>query len=43
MPYLIINSDIQLKKALEDAPKSFEFIIRPEEVVKYKYQKSEEN
>ena len=43
MPYLIINSEIQLKKALEDAPKSFEFIIRPEEVVKYKYQKSEEN
>lgn len=42
MPYLIINSDIQLKKALEDAPKAFEFIIRPEEVVKYKYQKSEE-
>lgn len=41
MPYLIINSDIQLKKALEDAPKSYEFIIRPEEVVKYKYQKSE--
>ncbi len=41
MPYLIINSDTQLKKALEDAPKSYEFIIRPEEVVKYKYQKSE--
>lgn len=41
MPYLIINSDIQLKNALEDAPKSYEFIIRPEEVVKYKYQKSE--
>lgn len=43
MPYLIINTDIQLKKALEDAPKSYEFIIRPEEVVKYKYQKSEIN
>lgn len=41
MPYLIINSDIQLKNALEDAPKSYDFIIRPEEVVKYKYQKSE--
>ena len=38
MPYLIINSDIQLKKALEEAPKSFEFIIRPEEIIKYKYQ-----
>lgn len=43
MPYLIINSDIQLKKAMEDTPKSFEFIIRPEEVVKYKFQEKTEN
>lgn len=43
MPYLIINSDIQLKKAMEDPPKSFEFIIRPEEVVKYKFQEKTEN
>lgn len=42
MPYLIINSEIQLKNALEDAPKTFEFVIRPEEIVKLKYKKTEE-
>lgn len=42
MPYLIINSEIQLKNALEGAPKTFEFVIRPEEIVKLKYKKTEE-
>jgi len=41
VPYLVINSDIQLEKILKenDAPRTFSYVIRPEEVVKLKYNK----
>lgn len=41
MPYLVVNSDVQLEKILKenDAPKVFSYVIRPEEVVKLKYNK----
>lgn len=39
MPYLIINSEVQLEKILEEnrKPQSFAYVIRPEEVIKLKY------
>lgn len=41
VPYLVVNSDIQLEKILKenDAPRTFSYVIRPEEVVKLKYNK----
>lgn len=38
MPYLVIKSDVQLKKILEEykAPQKMGFVIRPEEVIKLK-------
>ncbi len=39
MPYLFVNSEIQLKKILQEnaQPQLFSFVIRPEEVIKLKY------
>lgn len=39
MPYLVVNSDVQLQKILDEnrQPQTFSFVIRPEEVVKLKY------
>lgn len=39
LPYLVVNSDVQLQKILEEnkSPKTFSFVIRPEEVIKLKY------
>ncbi len=44
MPYLVINSEVQLQKILQEnsMPQAFSFVIRPEEVVKLKYRKPEE-
>lgn len=41
MPYLVVNSDVQLEKILQenDRPGMFAYVIRPEEVVKLKYKK----
>lgn len=41
MPYLVVNSDVQFDKILKenDAPVTFSYVIRPEEVVKLKYNK----
>lgn len=41
MPYLVVNSDVQLEKILleNDRPGMFAYVIRPEEVVKLKYKK----
>ncbi len=38
-PYLVVNSDVQLQKILEEngQPQAFSYVIRPEEVVKLKY------
>ena len=42
VPYLVINSDVQLEKILKenDVPGIFSYVIRPEEVVKLKYNKN---
>lgn len=42
VPYLVVNSDVQLEKILKenDAPGIFSYVIRPEEVVKLKYNKN---
>lgn len=39
VPYLVVNSDVQLKKILEEnaAPQMFTYVIRPEEIVKLEY------
>ncbi len=39
MPYLVVNSDVQFQKILEEngQPQAFSYVIRPEEVVKLKY------
>ena len=39
MPYLVVNSDVQLKKILEEnaVPQMFSYVIRPEEIVKLEY------
>lgn len=39
MPYLVVNSDVQLQNILKDneRPQTFSFVIRPEEVIKLKY------
>lgn len=44
IPYLVVNSDVQLEKILSEnqQPKSFSFVIRPEEVIKLKYEKNNE-
>lgn len=41
MPYLIVNSDVQLEKIVREnnQPAMFTYVIRPEEVVKLKYKK----
>lgn len=43
IPYLVINSDVQLQKILSEnkAPQQFAFVIRPEQVVKLKYNSKE--
>lgn len=43
IPYLVINSDVQLQKILSEnnAPQRFAFVIRPEQVVKLKYNSNE--
>lgn len=43
IPYLVINSDVQLQKILSEnkAPQQFAFVIRPEQVVKLKYNSNE--
>lgn len=44
IPYLVVNSDVQLEKILSEnkQPKTFSFVIRPEEVIKLKYEESNE-
>ena len=39
VPYLVVNSEVQLKKILEEnaAPQMFTYVIRPEEIVKLEY------
>ncbi len=39
LPYLVINSEVQLKKVLEEnaAPQRFSYVIRPEEIVRLYY------
>ena len=39
MPYLVVNSDIQLEKVIQEntQPQMFSYVIRPEEVIKLKY------
>lgn len=39
VPYLVVNSEVQLKKVLEEnaAPQMFSYVIRPEEIVKLEY------
>lgn len=39
MPYLVVNSEVRLKKILEEnqRPQTFSFVIRPEEVMKLRY------
>lgn len=39
MPYLVVNSDVQLQNILKEneRPQTFSFVIRPEEVIKLKY------
>ena len=39
VPYLVVNSDVQLKKILDEnaAPQMFSYVIRPEEIVKLEY------
>lgn len=41
MPYLVVNSDVQLERILRenDRPQAFSYVIRPEEVVRLKYKK----
>lgn len=43
IPYLVINSDIQLQKMLSEngVPQQYAFVIRPEQVVKLKYNSNE--
>lgn len=42
IPYLVINSEIQLDKVLEEnnSPKLFSYVIRPEEIVKLEYKEN---
>lgn len=42
LPYLVVNSDVQLLRILEDnqKPKMFSFVIRPEEIVKLIYKEN---
>lgn len=44
IPYLVVNSDVQLEKILSEnkQPKTFSFVIRPEEVIKLKYEENNE-
>ena len=39
MPYLVVNSEVQLEKIVREnaSPRMFSYVIRPEEVVKLKY------
>lgn len=39
IPYLVVNSDVQLQNILKEneRPQAFSFVIRPEEVIKLKY------
>lgn len=39
VPYLVVNSEVQLKKILDEngAPQMFSYVIRPEEIVKLEY------
>lgn len=43
IPYLVVNSDVQLQKILDEnkTAKMFSFVIRPEEVIKLEYRKEE--
>ena len=42
LPYLVINSDVQLLRIIEEnrMPKMFSFVIRPEEIVKLIYKEN---
>ena len=45
IPYLVINSEIQLDKVLKEnnTPKLFSYVIRPEEIVKLEYKENKED
>ena len=45
IPYLVINSEVQLDKILGDnnAPQLFSYVIRPEEIVKLEYRENNED
>ncbi|MBP3373992.1 MAG: hypothetical protein J6L60_05645 [Bacteroidaceae bacterium] len=45
IPYLVINSEVQLGKILEDnnVPQLFSYVVRPEEIVKLEYKENEED
>lgn len=44
LPYLVVNSDVQLKKILEEngSPQMFSYVIRPEEIVELVYKNKTE-
>lgn len=44
LPYLVVNSDVQLEKILNEnqVPKMFSYVIRPEQVIHLKYDKKNE-
>lgn len=45
IPYLVINSEVQLDKILEDnnVPQLFSYVVRPEEIVKLEYKGNEKD